>query len=97
MLEVDEASLAKENAFRKGQIDSMVEESKIEEEVSSFYHTPDIQPYQKYSGALLTHICYIYQADKKRNLDEVDEVYDRDVSILQNRKTLLIGLSVCLG
>ena len=34
MLEVDEASLAKENANRKDQIDSMVEESKREELVS---------------------------------------------------------------
>lgn len=34
MLEVDDASLAKENKGRKDQIDSMVEESKREEDVS---------------------------------------------------------------
>ena len=43
MLEVDEGSLAKENANRKSQIDSMIEESKREEEVSLAQlseHTP---------------------------------------------------------
>jgi len=34
MLEVDDASLVKENAARKDQMDSMIEESKREEEVS---------------------------------------------------------------
>ena len=34
MLEVDEASMAKENDKRNGQIDSMIEESKIEDPVS---------------------------------------------------------------
>ena len=42
MLEVDEASLAKENANRKDQIDSMVEESKREELVSQLIESMDV-------------------------------------------------------
>ena len=37
MLEIDDASLAKENKNRKDQIDSMIEESKQEELVSCHF------------------------------------------------------------
>ena len=37
MLEIDDASLAKENKNRKDQIDSMIEESKQEELVCSHF------------------------------------------------------------
>lgn len=51
-MEIDDSIALEENAKRKNQFDSMVEESKQEERMN-----------------------------KKRNLDEVDEVYDRDAEI----------------
>ena len=55
----------RESVKHKQQMDSMIEESKEQDEVREIYWQ-------------LT-IVYV-QIDKKRNLEEVDEVFDRDVS-----------------
>ena len=58
-------------------MDSMIEESKQEAEVSVITLRTKFVFFYCNSDPRLCQLC---QIDKKRNLDEVDEVFDRDVS-----------------
>ena len=90
MLEVDDSQLVKENDRRKDALDSMIEE---EQKIAEVSHKPTTIEFR------FANWRYLLQANKKRNLEEVDEVFDRDVSIHMKINIGLIsfGSFCCAG